>query len=187
MLARAHSSSNSCPALTPQQQHKALTALHQQLSHHTGPTGGSSGSSGRSPVLAGAAALALGYCGLLGVPLPGMEAVAAAAENGNAAQTTANGSSGGSSNGSSESEPPLLQVLFRLCSSKDSRAVLRAVTALGYLGSGNSSSSSSSLKLAVAKGELLSVKMCEVQLLQCSTARGYDTVHIMCHWKSYNQ
>jgi hypothetical protein len=92
-------------------------------------------------VLAGAAAQALGYLGLVRVPLPGLEAAAAAAAA--AAATAASGS-----NGSSE-EPPLLRLLFGLAGSKDSRTVLRAVTAVGYIGAG---SSSQELKMAAAKG-----------------------------------
>jgi hypothetical protein len=133
------------------QQQSIIAALHQQLTHHAGsssssnepPVGSSSSSSGgRSPVLAGAAAQALGYLGLVGVPLPGLEtAVAAAAEASAAAAASG-------SNGSSE-EPPLLRLLFGLAGSKDSKTVLRAVTAVGYIGAG---SSSQDLKMAAAKG-----------------------------------
>lgn len=156
VLARAHSTGT--PVLSAQQQQAAVTVLYQQLTHHgsTGsssssepPVGSSSGSSsGRSVVLAGAAALALGYCGLVGVPLPGVEspttpppAAAAAAANGSGSSDTA---------GSNAEPPPLLRLLFGLAGSKDSRAVLRAVTAVGYIGAG---SSREGFKLAAANGE----------------------------------
>lgn len=180
-MARAHteaSASSSSPKKSPQllllsaaTQQAAVAALHQQLSHHTGglracsgssgsnaePPVGSSGTSGaRSLVLAGAAALALGYCGLVGVQLPGLETPQEPAPEAAAAVSA---SSNGSSNGSSVEQPPppLLQLLFALCSSKDGRAVLRAVTAVGYIGAGCGGSSGSdigeALRLAAAKGK----------------------------------
>jgi hypothetical protein len=136
------------------QQQSVITALHEQLTHHAGssssneaPVGSSNSGSGRSPVLAGAAAQALGYLGLVGVPLPGLETSAAAAAAATAAAAAAVTAASGSK-GSCE-EPPLLRLLFGLAGSKDSRTVLRAVTAVGYIGAG---SSSQELKMAAAKG-----------------------------------
>jgi hypothetical protein len=156
LLARAHSCGR--PQLPPATQAAALAALQTQLSHHTGsssaaseqPVGSSSSSSGRSLVLAGAAAAALGYCGLVGVALPGLEAstqpaaAAAAAAADSAPAAAANGNADGEAK-----PPPLLQQMLQLAGCKDSRAVVRAVTAVGYIGAG---SSSTQLKLAAGKG-----------------------------------
>lgn len=153
----AHSYSTGHPSLPQQQQQAGIDALYQQLQHHSGassssgePPVGSSSSSGRSLVLAGAAAVGLGYCGLLGLPLPGLEQPAAVATAADGQAANANGQAANGNSSSSSGEPPLLQVLFGLCSSKDSRAVLRAVSAVGYIGAG---SNSEQLKLAAAKGE----------------------------------
>jgi hypothetical protein len=136
-------------ALSREAQQSAIASLHQQLFRHGGsssssnePPVGSSGSSGRSLVLAGAAALALGNCGLVGVQLPDLQQPAAEQQQQHAV-------SGSSSDGGSNEEPPLLQLLFGVAGCKDGRAVLRAVTAVGYIGAG---SSSQGLKLTAAKG-----------------------------------
>lgn len=135
-------------------------------------------------MLAGAAALALGYCGLVGVSLPGLEAPppAAAEQNGGSSEAVqANGKAHTSSSSSSEAEPPLLRVLFGLCGSKDGRAVLRAVTALGYIGAG---SSSEATKLAIAKGELIcccaSVTLCASVLVEVEGGKGLLRVAELC-------
>ncbi|WIA23756.1 hypothetical protein OEZ85_000433 [Tetradesmus obliquus] len=182
-LILARSASCGSPALPAELQQSALAALTQQLRHHSGSAAGAGGSSngnaagsaagGRSLVLAGAAALALGFVSLAGqAALPGLltdgsnsggDAAQAAAAAGSgsdsaapaaAAAAATGGAGSGASSGSSGSVAPgsVLGVLLSLAGiGKDSRAALRAVAAVGYIAAG---SGDQQVHLAAAKGLL---------------------------------
>uniref|UniRef100_A0A383W1Y8 Proteasome component Ecm29 N-terminal domain-containing protein n=1 Tax=Tetradesmus obliquus TaxID=3088 RepID=A0A383W1Y8_TETOB len=186
-LILARSASCGSPALPPELQQSATAALTQQLRHHSGSTAGAGGSSngnaagsaagGRSLVLAGAAALALGFVSLAGqAALPGLltdgsgvasgsggdaAPAAAAAASGSdsvaaaaAAAAATGGAGSGASCGSTGRVAPssVLGVLLGLAGNgKDSRAALRAVAAVGYIAAG---SGDQQVHLAAAKGLL---------------------------------
>lgn len=148
----ARAASCGAPALTSDQQQQVITALLQQLQRHTSSTGSgssngnygvpaSSGSTSRS-TLAGGAALALGFIGLTGsVEIPGL---LDASSSSNSPEVANEDKKAGSSSSS------VLSTLLGLAGSKDSRAALRAVTAVGYLTAG---SSNIEVHLEAAKGE----------------------------------
>jgi hypothetical protein len=158
MLARAAVCGS--PALPAQLQQTVLDTLAQQLRHHIGGSAAGGGSSngnaagsaaGRSVMLAGAAALALGFVNLAGnMALPDLISDTSSTTG---SDTTPAPAAASSSRSSSSGVAPgsLLGVLLSLAGSgKDSRASLRAVAAVGYIAAG---SSDQQVHLAAAKGE----------------------------------
>jgi hypothetical protein len=161
MLARAASCSS--PALPAELQQSALQALIQQLRHHTGSVAAAGGSSngnaagstgGRSLMLAGAAALALGFVSLAGqAALPKLLTLSSSKSSSSGEVAAAPAAAAGDS--SSVAPGSVLGVLLSLAGNgKDSRAALRAVAAVGYIAAG---SKDEQVHLAAAKGEVHSL------------------------------
>jgi hypothetical protein len=165
MLARAAACGS--PALPAQLQLSALDTLAQQLRHHSDSSAAGGGSSngnaagstaGRSLMLAGAAALALGFVSLTG-KLTAPDLITDSSSNSTRSDISpaaAVGSSSSSSVGNGVPPPgSLMGVLLSLAGAgKDSRASLRAVAALGYIAAG---SSDQEVHMAAAKGALCSI------------------------------